>query len=79
MGWDQLSNGDLIARADAEGFDLLLTADRNLNYQQNMEGRNIALVVLPTNRWADLTAHLTAIVAAIDQAEPGSFQDIALE
>jgi hypothetical protein len=45
-GWDRLSNGDLLAAAERAGFDLLLTADKNMRYQQNLQGRRIAIVVL---------------------------------
>ena len=41
-GWDTLSNGDLLTVAEEAGFDLLLTADKNIRYQQNLEGRRIA-------------------------------------
>ncbi len=45
-GWDRLSNGQLLATAEAAGFDLLLTTDKNIRYQQNLKGRRIAIVVL---------------------------------
>ena len=45
-GWDKLSNGDLLAEAERAGFDILLTADTNIAYQQNLKGRKIALVVI---------------------------------
>ena len=50
-GWDTLSNGDLLAEAERAGFDVLLTADKNMRYQQNLTGRRIALVVLSTPQW----------------------------
>ena len=77
MGWDQMSNGTLVARAEAAGFDVLLTADRNLSYQQNLQGRKIALVVLPTNRWADLVAHASLIQRALDEVPAGGFLEVA--
>jgi len=43
LGWQQLSNGELIASAEEQGFDLLVTADRNLRYQQNLTGRRLAI------------------------------------
>lgn len=43
LGWQQLSNGELIASAEEQGFDLLITADRNLRYQQNLTGRRLAI------------------------------------
>ena len=47
-GWDRLSNGDLLTQAERAGFDVLLTADKNMRYQQNLAGRRIALIVLST-------------------------------
>jgi len=50
MGWDALVNGALIAAAEAAGFDILVTADRNMRHQQNLSGRRLALVVLAACR-----------------------------
>ena len=46
MGWDTLSNGDLLNAAEAAGFAVLVITDQNLRYQQNLTGRQIAIVVL---------------------------------
>jgi len=51
MGWDTLSNGDLLRAAEEAGFEILLTTDKNIQYQQNLTGRKIALVVLANPRW----------------------------
>jgi hypothetical protein len=48
MGWSRLSNGDLVRAADESGFDILITCDRNIPYQQNLSGRRIALTFLTT-------------------------------
>lgn len=45
LGWDTLTNGDLLGEAERAGFDVLLTADKNMRYQQNLAGRRIAIVV----------------------------------
>jgi hypothetical protein len=42
-GWQELENGELLAEAEAAGFDVLVTTDKNLRYQQNLEGRKIAI------------------------------------
>ena len=57
-GWDTLANGDLLAEAERAGFDVLLTADKNMRYQQNLRGRRIALVVLSTPQWPVVRLHL---------------------
>jgi hypothetical protein len=72
-GWDTLSNGDLLAEAERAGFDLLLTADKNMRYQQNLRGRRIALMVLSTPRWPVVRLHIEKIVAAINAVTPGSY------
>jgi hypothetical protein len=46
QGWDTLTNGELLRVADEAGFDLLLTTDKNLRFQQNLRGRKLAIVVL---------------------------------
>jgi len=51
MGWDTLENGELIDAAEKGGFDVMVTADQNLVYQQNLSGRKLALVVLDSNQW----------------------------
>jgi predicted nuclease of predicted toxin-antitoxin system len=51
MGWAELGNGDLLACAEANGFEVMITGDKNLSYQQNLTGRVLALIVLDTNSW----------------------------
>ena len=51
MGWDTLSNGELLEAAEVAGFQVLLTTDKNLRYQQNFSGRRIAVVVLGASSW----------------------------
>ena len=77
-GWQELVNGALIASAEDAGFDVLVTCDKNWPYQQNLAGRCIAIVVLPTNAWPHLRAHAPAILAAIDGAGPGSYRELEL-
>ncbi len=55
---DRLSNGDLLDEAERAGFDVLITADKNMRYQQNLKGRKIALVVLSTPRWPVVRLHV---------------------
>ena len=75
-GWDRLTNGDLLAEAEQAGFDVLLTADKNMRYQQNLTGRRIALVVLSTPQWPRVRLHTGKIAAAVDAATPGSFAEV---
>lgn len=73
-----MSNGDLLAAAEQAGFDLLVTADKNMRYQQNLTGRRIALVVLSTPQWPIVKLHLEKIAAAVNAATPGSYIEVNL-
>jgi hypothetical protein len=75
-GWRELANGDLLAAAEFEGFDVMLTADTNLRYQQNLTIRRIAIVALLTNAWPIIRNNPDAMVRAIDAATPGSYQEV---
>ncbi len=74
MGWGRLANGNLLSRAEMQSFELMVTGDKNLTYQQNMTGRKIALIVLSAISWKLLKSKLEPIQAAVDQAEPGSYE-----
>ncbi len=73
-GWSRLENGDLLKAAEAEKFDVLLTADQNLTYQQNLAGRDIAIVVLGTNKRWLLEHNPHKLVGAIENVKPGGYQ-----
>jgi hypothetical protein len=77
-GWDTLSNGNLLAAAERDGFDLLLTADKNMRHQQNLIGRRIALIVLSTPQWPLVRLSLEKIAAAVNAAIPGSYAEIEI-
>jgi len=75
-GWDRLTNGELIAAAEAAGFELLLTTDKNIRYQQNLTGRKIAFVVLGNQQWPVLRRYVDRVVAAVNAAMPGSYTEV---
>jgi hypothetical protein len=77
-GWDTLRNGELLDAAEAAGFDVFVTTDRNLRYQQNLTGRRIAIVVLGRGRWRLIRGRLREIAAAVSTATPGSFAEIEI-
>jgi hypothetical protein len=77
-GWDRLSNGDLLAEAERAGFEVFLTADKNIRYQQNLAGRRIAVVVLSTPQWPLVRSHVEKIAAAINAATPGSYAEVQI-
>jgi hypothetical protein len=66
----------LLGAAEAGGFDILLTGDKTLHYEQNMQGRKIALVLLSAVSWPVIEPHVMKIVEAVDKVEPGSFSRV---
>ena len=73
MGWEQLNNGELLQAAEEAAFDVLLTTDQGIRYQQNLRGRKIAIVVLSgTTKWSRVRLHCGRIDTAINAAIPGS-------
>jgi hypothetical protein len=77
-GWDTLTNGDLLAEAERAGFEVFVTADKNMRYQQNLTGRRIALVVLSTPQWPVVRLHLEKIAVVVNAATPGSYAEVGL-
>ena len=77
-GWDTFKNGDLLIAAEAAGFDVLITTDKNMRYQQNLTGRTIAIIVLGNAQWPVLRMHVARVVAAVAAATPGSFLEVGV-
>jgi hypothetical protein len=75
-GWDKLSNGKLLQSAEEAGFDVLLTTDKNIRYQQNLKGRRIAIVVLGNPQRPAVHRHIDRVVAAVNAATPGSYAEV---
>jgi hypothetical protein len=78
QGWDRLKNGDLLAAAEEAGFELFLTTDKNMRYQQNLEGRRIAVVVLGQQQWPRLRNHIQQVVDAVNAATHGGFVEVEI-
>ena len=76
IGWHELGNGDLIQQAEEAGYDVLLSTDKNIRYQQNLSGRKIALVVLGNQQWPRVQLHLDQITAAVNACTPGSYTEV---
>ena len=76
MGWATLSNGDLLAAAE-KSFDALITTDQNLRYQQNLAGRRLAILVLPTTSWPEIQKHTTKVADAVTALKPGDFIELS--
>ena len=76
MGWGEMENGDLIEAAETAGFDALVTADRNLLYQQNLAGRKLAILVLPSNKLRILRGIVSEIRKALTAIKPGDYVEM---
>ncbi len=75
-GWDRLVNGDLLNVAEAAGFEVFVTADKNLRYQQNLTNRKIAIVVISNAQWRVLQLYVDRVVSAVDGATRGSYVEV---
>ena len=76
MGWTQLSNGDLVAAAE-KSFDVFITTDQNLRDQQNLAGRRLAILVLPTTSWPEIQKHTDKVADSVNALEPGDFVELS--
>jgi hypothetical protein len=78
IGWHELENGALISQAEEAGYDLLLSTDKNIRYQQNLDGRKIAIVVLGNSQWPMVKLNLDNIVAAVNASTIGSYTEVEI-
>jgi hypothetical protein len=76
IGWHEMENGELIEQAEQAGYEVLLSTDKNIRYQQNFSGRRIALVILGNPQWPAVRLHLDRIVAAVNGATPGTYTEV---
>jgi predicted nuclease of predicted toxin-antitoxin system len=79
LGWSRLTNGDLLKAAEQDGFAVMVTADQNLEYQQNLKNRRLALVILSTNHIRILEKHPEKLQSAIEATSIGSYEFIKYE
>ena len=75
LGWSNLMNGDLLAAAEGK-LAALVTTDKNLRYQQNLQGRQLAILVLPTTNWLEIRNHLPEVTAAVNALKPGDYREL---
>jgi predicted nuclease of predicted toxin-antitoxin system len=76
--WERLRNSELLDAAEAAGFDVLLTTDKNMRHQQSLTGRKIAIIVLAKQQWPELQPHAQLVLAAVNAATPGSFAELEM-
>jgi hypothetical protein len=75
MGWSNLENGELLRTAE-DRFDMPVTTDQNLRYQQNFTGRRLAVLVLPTTNWLEIRHHESEVAAAVDAMQRGEYRKL---
>ena len=75
-GWDQITNGDLIAQAETL-FDVFVSTDQSLKYQQNLKNRKSAILVLPTTSWRKLEQNAATIKQTLDTLKAGQYLEIS--
>jgi hypothetical protein len=76
-GWSGVTNGDLLRLAEGE-FDLFVTADQNIRYQQNLAGRKIAILQLSTNKLRKIISGASMIQSAVLTVQPGEFWQLQI-
>ena len=75
LGWSSLENGDLLRAAEGR-FEVFITTDQNLRYQQNLTGRQLAIMVLPTTNWPKIQRHQAEVAAAANALRPGDYREL---
>lgn len=76
QGWSGLKNGELITAAEIEGFDVFVTGDKSISYEQNLASRRIAVVVLSAIEWHIIRHSLSVIQGVVEASAPGSYQTV---
>jgi hypothetical protein len=76
LGWAEVTNGSLLRLAEDAGFDVLVTSDKGIRYQQNLTGRTLALVLMSTNDWTQIRNFKSIVIAGISNAVLGTFVEI---
>jgi len=77
-GWDRLANGALLKAAEEAGFDLLLSTDKNIRYQQDLAGRRIAIVILGNSTRPMVHRYIDRVITAVNAATPGIYAEVEI-
>jgi NAD(P)H-hydrate repair Nnr-like enzyme with NAD(P)H-hydrate epimerase domain len=78
LNWGTLKNGELLSKAEAAGFEVLVTTDQNLRYQQNLSKRRIAVVVIGTTSWPRIKKGVAAVVDAVNGIGLGGYVEVPI-
>lgn len=76
LGWSELSNGQLLDQAEAKGYEVLVTTDQSLRYQQDLTRRTLRIVVLKTTSWPRIRGQVSRVTQAIDELEAGGYAEV---
>ena len=76
MNWGTLENGELLSAAEDAGFELLISTDTNLRYQQNLSQRNIAIVILKTTSWPRIRSDVRSVIGVVDATKAKDYVEI---
>jgi len=77
-GWAELTNGVLLQMAEDAGFEVMITTDQGIRYQQNLSARKLTLVVISTNDWTRIRKSKSVVVDAISEMSPGSLVEVKI-
>ena len=78
LGWSGLSNGDLLNAAERDNYQVLVTTDQNLKYQQNLAERQLAIIVLLSTSWPRIRQRVEDIQTAVATISPGDYKEISI-
>jgi len=78
LGWSTLENGRLLAEAE-NSFDLFITTDQQIRYQQNLAGRQLAILVLLSTSWPHIKMRIPQIQLTIDGIKSGDYREVAMK
>ena len=77
-GWSDLDNGYLLDEAERDGYQVLITTDQNMRYQQNLSGRRLAIIVLLSTAWPRIQLRISEIRVALGEIRPGELKEIPI-
>ncbi len=73
-----MSDGEILTRAETDGFNVFVTTDQNLRFEQNLTGRKVAIVVIKSTAWPKIFGKVSSVVSAIESAKSGSLSEVPI-
>ena len=77
-GWELLENGELLRRAEEDGYEVIVTTDQSIRYQQNLTDLRLAIVVLLTPAWPRVQNRTEEIRRVIEEVNPGEVREVPI-